>query len=243
MWETNKVYSSIYLAYVFFVAQTFDSKEKEEEGKQQVTATYFLSLYWKVLHENRRLMPVGDETHGRKCSNLLLVSLLISVSAGIDRLYSSCVSSKNKEQRAKKKNQNKNIIYVSDETIDCSQINSLFVIARRPVSSWSLRAVDADGDCGINVGRYSRKADNESAGKTKIKSTMKISIRNKKYFTDFHDEYSKYVNRLLGHEPWKIRYRIEIQLFDEDVGIEFDDWQHNEILSVDIDDYSNLLRM
>lgn len=35
MWETNKVYSSIYLAYAFFVAQTFDSQKKEEEEKKE----------------------------------------------------------------------------------------------------------------------------------------------------------------------------------------------------------------
>ena len=68
----------------------------------------------------------------------------------------------------------KNLVYVCDETIDCSQINSLFVIARRLLfcSSSSVRAVDADGDCGINVGRYSRKADNESGGKTKIRTNQ-----------------------------------------------------------------------
>lgn len=47
-------------------------------------------------------MPVGDETHGRKCSNLLLVSLLISVSAGIDRLFQLCSIEKNSNREREK---------------------------------------------------------------------------------------------------------------------------------------------
>ena len=54
-----------------------------------------------LARESRRSMPVGDETHGRKCSNLLLVSLLISVSAGIDRLFQLCFTEEDEEEESK----------------------------------------------------------------------------------------------------------------------------------------------
>lgn len=153
-----------------------------------------------------------------------------------------------REREIKKKLPNKNLVYVCDETIDCSHINSLFVIARRLLlcsasSSSSVRAVDADGDCGINVGRYSRKADNESGGKTKKRELIELTMTNSHLFTDFHDEYSTYGNRLKDHELSMSLCRREIRLYDVDEEKDSHDYLCIELISVDIEPYWNLLRM